>query len=71
MLFNFFKKKETLQTPDMYYQKLINIEETNKYGFMKVYANQENTLYKIYGNARTLNGNINILVISDTHNTLD
>lgn len=71
MLFNFFKKKETLQTLDMYYQKLINIEETNKYGFMKVYANQENTLYKIYGNARTLNGNINILVISDTHNTLD
>ena len=71
MLFDFLKKKKTLQTPDMYYQKLMNIEETNKYGFMKVYANQENTLYKIYGNARTLNGNINILVISDTHNTLD
>ena len=70
-LFDFFKRKENNITPEAYYHNLINIKEDNKYGYEESYANQEPILYKLYGNSRMLNNNISILVISDTHNTLN
>ena len=70
-LFNLFKKKENIISKETYYNNLININEINKYSYESSYANQEPLLYKIYGNARILNNNISILVISDTHNTLN
>ncbi len=70
-LFNLFKKKENIISAATYYNNLININEINQYGYESSYANQEPLLYKIYGNARILNNNISILVISDTHNTLN
>lgn len=70
-LFNLFKKKENIISAEAYYNNLINIKEINQYGYESSYANQEPILYKIYGNARVLNNNISILVISDTHNTLN
>lgn len=69
-IFNLFKRKENKIDPDGYYNNLINIREENVYGYEKSYANQEPILYKMYGQARVLTNNINILVISDTHNTL-
>ena len=57
-LFNLFKKKENIISPEAYYNNLINIKEINQYGYESNYANQEPILYKIYGNARVLNNNI-------------
>ena len=74
-LFDLIKRKSSnnkeVINPEEYYNYLINSDDVNCYSFEKKYANQEETLFKMYGNARSLNGNIRILAIADTHNTLD
>lgn len=56
---------------DEYYENLMKSNDDNIYSFEKKYANQEESLLNICGQARNITGNIRLLVISDTHNTLD
>lgn len=58
-------------TPNQYISNITNSKDENSYSFEAKYANQENILLKLFGNARFLNKKIKIIVISDTHNTLD
>ena len=71
-MLNILKKivKRSL-TPEQFYNNIINTNDENRFSFEKKYANQENELLKIYGNARTLYKKIRIIVITDTHNTLN
>ena len=72
-ILDFIKKstnKNKIISLDEYYNSLMQSDDANCYSFEKKYANQEELLYKICGQARTLNGKIKILIITDTHNTL-
>lgn len=55
---------------DEYYNHLMKSNDANCYSFKKKYANQEEIMSKICGQARTMNGTIKLIIISDTHNTL-
>lgn len=64
-----FKPKKTL-TEEKFLELLMDNNDKDNYTFEKKYANQEENLLKIYGEAESLNKKIKILVITDTHNTL-
>lgn len=64
-MFNFFKRKK-----DSYYQKLIKSNNKSQYNFNSKYRNQESKLLKIYGKCGKINGQITILLITDTHGYL-
>lgn len=73
-LFDFIIKSKTSNKAmnlDDYYNYLTKSNDSNCYSFDKKYANQEETLLKICGQARNMNGTIKLLILSDTHNTLD
>lgn len=73
-LFEFIKKiinPNNTMSLDEYYDYLMKSNDTNNYSFEKKYANQEEILFKICGQARNMNGHIRLLVLADTHNTLD
>ena len=61
-------------SPEAYYQYLIEENEHDKecyYGFNEKFANQETKLLNMYGNADEFNKSIKMILISDTHSTLD
>lgn len=74
-LFDFFKKQddsyENNNNPIDYYNELLNTPDINKYSFESKYAYQEEKLLEMFGNARELYNKIRIIVITDTHNTLN
>lgn len=73
-LFDFIikrKKSNKGMNLDEYYNSLMQSNDTNCYSFEKKYANQEETLLKMCGQARKINGTIKLLILSDTHNTLN
>jgi predicted phosphodiesterase len=74
-LFKFLKGSKsqsiTISNLDDYYNFLMQSNDANCYSFESKYANQEDNLLKLCGQARTLNGKIKLLIIADTHNTLD
>jgi len=73
-LFDFFNKKtdyyETFSLDD-YYNRLMQLPDLNSFSFESKYANQEEELFKICGQARSMEGSIRIIVLTDTHNTLN
>lgn len=73
-LLDFIIKRKTsnkVMNLDEYYNYLMQSNDANCYSFEKKYANQEETLLKICGQARKINGTIKLLILSDTHNTLN
>lgn len=73
-LFDFIKKhftNNTIISLDDYYRTLMKSNDANNYSFEKKYANQEEILFKICGQANNMNGNIKLIIIADTHNTLN
>ncbi len=70
-LFDIFKfKKNKVMTPQEYYKFIIKEDQKKLYSFEEKYANQEEKLLNMYGNANEYNKNIKMIVISDTHNSL-
>ena len=73
-LFDFIIKKGAVRkfnNLDEYYNYLMKSNDDNCYSFEKKYANQEETLLKICGRVRNINVKIKLIVIADTHNTLN
>ncbi len=73
-MFHFFKKKEKFKSSDDYYNYLIEQlkqDKLNPYGFNEKYANQEERLFKIFGNCDKFTKSIKMILISDTHNSLN
>lgn len=67
--FDFLKFKSYQSIEDRY---LNTNSKDNVYAFQKKFYNQSNLLLKEYGNARkVLPNKIKLIVITDTHNTLD
>ena len=68
-----FKKKEEIPTEEKYYSFLVHEsveDKKNIYGFNQKYLNQEETLYKMFGNCDIMNKHIKLIIITDTHNCL-
>lgn len=70
-LWDLFKKKEETLSLEEYYNQLMQKEDRNSFSFEAKYANQEEILYKICGQARPVTNRIKLIVITDTHNALN
>ncbi len=68
-----FNHKKKIETPEDLEKEYLAIKPTdNIYGFQKKFYMQSNRLLKVFGNARnSLLSKIKLIVIADTHNTLD
>lgn len=74
MFLNFlFKHKKKIETPEELLKDYLTINPSdNIYGFQKKYYMQSNRLLNVFGEARNILPNkIKLIVITDTHNTLD
>ncbi len=69
MFLRFLTRKKL--NPQHYYKNIVEESNSNVYSFNKKYANQENILIKMFGNAKGFNKKIRLIVISDTHNCLN
>ncbi len=69
-IFDLFKKEDKSENIEEYYQRMIK-NENNPYGFEEKFANQEEILYKMFGHCDFFNKHIRMIVISDTHNSLN
>jgi predicted phosphodiesterase len=61
-------------SPEAYYKYITTETEQDKkleFGFNEKYANQENKLLNMYGTADKFEKSIKMILISDTHSTLD
>lgn len=67
-IISFFKRKNSNED---YYKYLINSKDSECFKFEKKYVNQEEKLLKMYGNINTFNKHLKMIIISDTHNTLN
>lgn len=56
---------------EKYFNQIIKENPKQLYSFESKYANQEKTLFKMYGKVNDLNKKIRLIVLSDTHNCLD
>ena len=64
-----FSKK--IESEEDYYSYITEeSKEKNVYGFNNKYINQEEKLYKMYGDCDQFNKQIKMILISDTHNCL-
>ena len=72
-LFKYFKKTENEENPQTLENEYLLVKPTdNIYGFQKKFYMQSNRLLKTFGNAREfLPNKIKLIIITDTHNTLD
>lgn len=70
---NLFKHKRKIETPEDLENEYLTIKSTdNVYGFQKKFYMQSDRLLKTFGNARSsLPNKIKLIIITDTHNTLD
>ena len=70
---NLFKHKRKIETPEDLENEYLTIKPTdNVYGFQKKFYMQSDRLLKTFGNARSsLPNKIKLIIITDTHNTLD
>lgn len=66
-LFNISKNDKQTK----YYNKLMNINNINEFSFEKKYAFQEKKLLKLFGKAKKFDKKIKLIIITDTHNTLN
>lgn len=74
MLLSFlFKHKEKIETPEDLEKEYLAIKPAdNIYGFQKKFYMQSERLLKTFGNAHnSLPNKIKLIIITDTHNTLD
>lgn len=72
--FNLFHKKKDFENKDDYYDFIVNESKKDKYSvysFDEKYANQEDKLYKMYGSCDVFTKKLKLIVISDTHNSLN
>ena len=70
--FEFFLNKKIINIIDLENLYLNVDDKTKVYSFQKKYINQEKILYDAFGSVNTiLPGKIKIIVIADTHNSLD
>ena len=72
-LSNIFKYKKKTKNQESLEKEYLKIKpKDNIYGFQKKFYMQSNRLLKIFGNARnSLPNKISLIIITDTHNTLD
>ena len=72
-LSNIFKYEKKTKNQESLEKEYLKIKpKDNIYGFQKKFYMQSNRLLKIFGNARnSLPNKISLIIITDTHNTLD
>ena len=68
-IFSLFK--ERTQDESEYLNIILNLKGKTPYCFQDQYIGQEKTLHKMYGDANSINGHIKLLLISDTHSSLN
>ncbi len=66
-MLNFFQANNKQR----YYQKIIKEDNKYLYNFNSKFANQEAKLLKMYGPCNEFNKKIKLIIISDTHNSLN
>lgn len=69
-LFSIFKKNKIVDSEESLYEELINKQEI-PYGYNQGFANQEERLLKLFGHCDQLNKHIRMILISDTHGSLN
>lgn len=73
-MFKIFKKRKITESEVDYYNYLVEESKQDKlkiYGFNDKYANQEERLLEMFGSCYQFNKSIKMILISDTHNSLN
>lgn len=67
-IFDIFKRKDRKED---YFKYIIETNDSECFKFEKKYMNQEEKLLKMYGEAKSFDKKIKMVVIADTHNSLN